>query len=191
MFHDSCFCNEKVHVCWLAGCLTGWLTGRGGLDWAVWLTGWPAGWLAGWLVGWLADKRLRARVCARVCVSVSLCLCVAVRRRVSVSQCLGLPILYKFLCLCDSVSPCRFVSVFLPPAVVPFLNPALEYWPGLENKKGTIFKYAQFIQSACSFLVCAPTVAGSPHHCADPMATIYLHVVLLSATRNNASTVRC
>ena len=60
-------------------------------------------------------------------------------------------------CLRVSVSPfavsvplCRGVSVplrvasSLSPGTVLCEIPALDYVPGLENKKGTIFKYAQF-----------------------------------------------
>ena len=74
---------------------------------------------------------------------------------------------WVFLWLCVSVSSCHSVSLSLRSGVVPFLIPALEYWPGTENKNGTIPKCKSFTQACLPLLAVgvrlrSPSVAVPP-----------------------------
>ena len=110
-------------------------------------------------------------------VSLPPCRCVSV----SIKPCLSAP-----RCLCASVSICfcRCAPVSLQAAVVHNYFPALEYWPGPENKKGTIFKYAnsgvlRLLFSAARGRRLWPDVLSQPH-CANSIRVVCVHGALFA-----------
>ena len=151
-----------------------------------------AGWLVGWLAEWLTGAFVCAFVCACLCLSVAVSLrrCVSPRLRVSMSRrpC--------SLCFCAVVRRCLRVALSLCFCVPRWSLFKFQPWSigqGWKIKKGPFSNTHSLFNLLSLHRFCAPSVAGQPHHCAEPMPTIHSHAVFFSfsAMRNHVSTVLC
>ena len=130
------------------------------------------------------------RVCARLCLSVtvSLCRCVSPRIRVSVSRrpC--------SLCFCAVVRRCLRVAVSLCFCVPRWSLFKFQPWSigqGWKIKKGPFSNTHNLFNLLSLPRCCAPSVAGPPHHCAEPMPTIHSHAVFFPVPQSGIMFQRC